>query len=124
MVKEFTDVPKKVRLPACLGCRGAGQGGCRAGWLQGSAWAPQHPPQEPRTPHRRALRRAAPRRKPCMLRLPAAPTALTRGPPALTLLPHPPLRQGVNAVRFGADARSLLVGAADHNLRVFGAAQA
>ena len=31
--------------------------------------------------------------------------------------------QGVNALRFGADARSLLVGAADHNLRVFAAPQ-
>lgn len=29
-------------------------------------------------------------------------------------------KKGVHALRFGADARSLLVGAADHNLRVFG----
>ncbi|KAL4431421.1 hypothetical protein ABPG75_006677 [Micractinium tetrahymenae] len=32
-------------------------------------------------------------------------------------------KKGVHSLRFGADARSLLVGAADHNLRVFGAAQ-
>ena len=30
---------------------------------------------------------------------------------------------GVHAVRFGADAKSLLVGASDHNLRVFAAPQ-
>ena len=28
--------------------------------------------------------------------------------------------QGVHSLKWGADARSLLVGAADHNLRVFG----
>lgn len=30
-------------------------------------------------------------------------------------------KKGVHSLRFGADARTLLVGAADHNLRVFGA---
>lgn len=29
--------------------------------------------------------------------------------------------QGVSALRFGPDARSLLVGSSDHNLRVFAA---
>jgi len=32
-------------------------------------------------------------------------------------------KKGVHALRFGADAKSLLVGAADHNLRVFGPQQ-
>ena len=34
------------------------------------------------------------------------------------------MQQGASAVKWGVDARTLLVGAADHNLRVYGVSTA